>query len=144
RGSAVYAQLAASVARDDELLAVAREARAGQPLPNLFFSAVHMLLDDCRGDPLAEYYASMGGSRAPDRALDAAFRAFTLAHRDAVIDLMRTRLVQTNEVRRSVCLLPAFATISDASGGAPLALFEIGASAGLNLLFDRYGYSYNG
>jgi hypothetical protein len=50
-------------------------------------------------------------------------------------------MVQTNEVRRSACLLPAFATIAAASG-APLALIEIGPSAGLNLLFDRYHYDY--
>jgi hypothetical protein len=51
-------------------------------------------------------------------------------------------LVQTNEVRRCGCLLPAFTHVTQQAGGRPLALVEIGASAGLNLLWDRYGYNY--
>lgn len=46
---------------------------------------------------------------------------------------------QTNEVRRSAVLLPGFLTIA-ALAGKPLALSEVGASAGLNLQFDRYQY----
>ena len=48
---------------------------------------------------------------------------------------------QTNEVRRSTCLLPMFLTVA-AQTGLPLRLFEIGASAGLNQLWDRYAYDY--
>ncbi|MCB1536326.1 MAG: DUF2332 domain-containing protein [Rhodoblastus sp.] len=46
---------------------------------------------------------------------------------------------QTNEVVRSAVLLGGFLTIAEAVG-RPLALYELGASAGLNLLFDRYAY----
>lgn len=46
---------------------------------------------------------------------------------------------QTNEVRRSGALLPGFLTIS-ALFGKPLVLSEVGASAGLNLQWDRYRY----
>jgi hypothetical protein len=46
---------------------------------------------------------------------------------------------QTNEVRRSVCLLPGFLTIA-AETGLPLACLELGASAGLNQLWSRYRY----
>ena len=55
---------------------------------------------------------------------------------------MSTGLVQTNEPRRCTFLLPAFATVARLAGDRPLALIEVGASAGLNLLFDRYGYDY--
>jgi hypothetical protein len=47
--------------------------------------------------------------------------------------------VQTNEVQRSWALLPAFLSVAD---GRPFDLLELGPSAGLNLVWDRYGYSY--
>lgn len=46
---------------------------------------------------------------------------------------------QTNEVRRSICLLGGFLEIAKATG-LPLRCFEIAASAGLNLSWDRYRY----
>ncbi len=46
---------------------------------------------------------------------------------------------QTNEVRRTLCLLPGFTTIA-AETCLPLRTFEIGASAGLNLNWDRFHY----
>ncbi|MET3599060.1 DUF2332 domain-containing protein [Martelella mangrovi] len=50
---------------------------------------------------------------------------------------------QTNEVRRSAALFPAFALIAERFGGMPLVLSEIGASAGLNLMWDCYGYRFD-
>ena len=143
QGSPVYERLCEVVATDDVLLDIAAEASPGQPVPNLLFGAVHALLDTHREDPLAAYYPSCGGHRPPDDGLGSAFRAFVLAHRPEVEELLHTRLVQTNEVRRSAVLLPVFATVAEDAGGAPLALIEIGASAGLNLLFDRYAYRYH-
>jgi hypothetical protein len=46
---------------------------------------------------------------------------------------------QTNEVRRSICLVGGFLEIAKATG-LPLRCFEIAASAGLNLSWDRYRY----
>ncbi|AJY44598.1 DUF2332 domain-containing protein [Martelella endophytica] len=51
---------------------------------------------------------------------------------------------QTNEVRRSAALFPAFAAIAARFPGKPLILSEVGASAGLNLLWDRFGYRFDG
>ena len=49
--------------------------------------------------------------------------------------------MQTNETQRCVALVPAFLTVA-ARRGSPLDLIELGPSAGLNLVFDRYGYRY--
>jgi hypothetical protein len=48
---------------------------------------------------------------------------------------------QTNEVRRSACLLPGFLAIAQATG-LPLRCLELGASAGLNQLWPRFRYDY--
>src|SRR5690606_1800740 len=47
--------------------------------------------------------------------------------------------VQTNEVGRSAALAGGFAEVQ-ARTGLPLRVLELGASAGLNLRFDRYAY----
>ena len=52
---------------------------------------------------------------------------------------MRARRTQTNEPARCAVLLPALAQLPE-----PLALVDVGASAGLTMLFDRYSYDYGG
>lgn len=56
--------------------------------------------------------------------------------------LLPVSRLQTNEVRRCANLLPAFELVFQRGGGQPLALIEIGTSAGLNLNWFRYGYRY--
>ena len=140
--SPLYERLALGIAADPELLALAARCRPGQPAPNLLLAAVHDLLLDSAAHPLAAYYPSVSGSPPPDDDPYPAFQAFCLANRAAIEHLVTTRLVQTNEVRRCACLVPAFALVAARAGDRPLALVEIGASAGLNLLWDRYGYDY--
>ena len=60
------------------------------------------------------------------------FRAFLDAHWEDVSRMVLTRATQTNEAGRCATLLPSLAQIA-AAGGRPLALIEVGASAGLNL-----------
>lgn len=50
---------------------------------------------------------------------------------------------QTNEVARSALLYPGLAEIARRTG-LPLALHEMGSSAGLNLACDRYAYDLGG
>jgi hypothetical protein len=141
--SPLYERLAAGVARDADLLALASHAAPGQPPPNLLLGAVHYLLLRGADDRLAAFYPGLAAD--PAQAGDAypAFRAFCLAHEEELAALLATRRVQTNEVGRSAYLYPAFGWIA-ARAGRPLALIEIGASAGLNLNWHRYGYRYAG
>ncbi len=48
--------------------------------------------------------------------------------------------VQTNEVQRAWGILPGFLSVAD---GRPIDLLELGPSAGLNLVWDRYSYRYS-
>jgi hypothetical protein len=139
--SPLYSLFGFAVAVDPELLELAGEAMPGQAPPNILFAAVHGELAKRREHPLAEYYPSLGGRRAADARAPELFREFCMDHRDNLLPVIRSRLVQTNEVRRSALLLPPAALASE-DAGAPLALFEIGPSAGLNLLLDRYRYRY--
>jgi hypothetical protein len=112
-----------------------------QRIPNLFFAAVHRVLFDHPDEPLAEYYASLGGTRLPDENLPKAFLEFVTAHRAEIDPLLATGETQTNEVLRGAQLLPAFGWVQ-ATTRRPLGLIEIGPSAGLLLHTDRYDYRY--
>jgi hypothetical protein len=70
------------------------------------------------------------------------FRAALEARRDFLARFVRERAVQTNEVQRCYALLPAFLFLAGQHGGCALDLVELGPSAGLNLLWDRYAYAY--
>ncbi len=141
--SALYHHLSLAIAEDRELLELAETARTGQPVPNLLFGAVHRLLDSNREVPLAMYYPSLSEPcNCSSGAAFSAFRDFVLSHRESVTDLLATRLVQTNEVRRCAYLFPSMMYAARWFKGRPLALIEIGTSAGLNLLWDKYAYRY--
>ena len=142
--SPLYAELSAEVAGDEELLDLAALARPGQPAPNLLFAAVHYLLLKGAEHPLARFYPSVSGPRAaPREPAFPAFKDFCRANATLLRQLLTTRLVQTNEPARCAVLLPALALLARRSGRPP-SLVEIGSSAGLNLLLDRYAYDYSG
>jgi len=141
--SELYASLARFIASDPELLAIASCSKAGQPAPNLFLGAVHYLLLQKPKSSLSSYYASLAGNpKTIDSALYPLFKSFCLDNRESIVGLLRTKLVQTNEAGRCAYLYPCFCLIYD-TVQKPLALIEIGTSAGLQLLWDQYSYSYS-
>ena len=146
-GAPLYAKIAGGIPEDRDLLTMSSDTRPGQPGPNLLFAAVHyLLLSGPRtgvSDPLAAYYADITPAfRPPDDSAFDAFRAFCLAHEAEVRALVRSRLVQTNVIERCCALAPAFGIAHAVGGGRPLALIEVGCSAGLNLLWDAYRIDY--
>lgn len=145
RGSSpLYEHLSRSIADDDEILTLAARSGAGQPVPNLLFASVHFLLLKHPRAALADFYPSLTRTPRPAASAFAAFREFCVDHRSPIEALLATRLVQTNEVQRCAYLFPAFSLVATLAEGCPLATIEIGASAGLNLCWDRYSYWYEG
>jgi hypothetical protein len=140
--SPMYERLCEGISRDRSLLVIASGARPGQPMPNLFLASVQFVLHDHLESPLAEFYPALSGKPRGKGDPFPAFRSFALEHADEVGAAVATRLVQTNVVKRSACLLPAFGLIARRTDDQPLALVEIGTSAGLNLLWDRFHYRY--
>jgi hypothetical protein len=139
--SPLYQTLARAAAEDDAAVAILADAPYSQPPANLLFAAVQYLLLEGAGPRLASHYPAVAGPGAePEGDPVAAFHEFLVEHRDRITALVASRRVQTNEVRRCTALLPAFTAARDPT--LPLALIEVGASAGLNLLFDRYHYDY--
>jgi hypothetical protein len=112
-----YEALARGVAGDREVLSFLTTLPEGKRQPNLLLGAMRHLF---------------GGSLDWDH-----FRRTLLVNPDPVRSVMLTRSTQTNEPARCATLLPVLARLPQ-----PLALIEVGASAGLCLLPDFYGYDY--
>lgn len=113
--SALYAEWAAGVAEDQEITHLLQRIPATRRQPPLVF-AVSRLLGAGHG-PYSEW------------------RRFVLAHADRLVEECTRRALQTNEPLRTAALLPVLSEID-----GPLALLEVGASAGLCLYPDRYSY----
>ena len=110
----------------------------------LFLDCVRELTLDDPDLPLARRYAEIvAGADPVEPDPWPLFREVVVAHQGELATLLETRSIQTNEVGRSAALLPAFEAVSRRFG-RPLALIEIGCSAGLNLLFDQFHIDYGG
>jgi hypothetical protein len=118
RASPLYAELAAGIAQDAALLAWLDGLPVGKRQPNLVFAAYRLAAGTPSGWP--EFETVLKDKRAEVEAV------------------MLERRTQTNEAARCGLMLPLLAALPQ-----PLALLEVGASAGLCLLPDRYAYDYD-
>jgi len=137
--SPLYERLSLGIMRDYDLLSLAAEARA-DPVPNLLLAAVHYLLLAGERADLTDHYPDLVSVVACTDPYPS-FRRFCLEHQIQLTSLIRSRNVQTNAVGRAAILVPCFALLAEAMR-APLAVIEVGASAGLLLAWDRYSYDY--
>ncbi|WP_159801361.1 DUF2332 domain-containing protein [Arthrobacter zhaoguopingii] len=117
--SGIYEDWALGVAGDPVVQALVGGLPPAKRQPNLVFAAARS-----HGAPLGSYRN---------------VRPWLLANWQRVDPVIRTRSTQTNEAGRCAVLLPQLAAVE-----GPVALLEVGASAGLCLYPDRYGYTYHG
>jgi hypothetical protein len=102
-----------------------------------WLGALHDLALDNPDGALAAAYPAVGRPGEADRAWPLVLE--TMDENAARIADFMLHEPQTNEVRRSAVLLPGFLTIA-AETGLPLRILELGASAGLNQLWDQRRY----
>lgn len=151
-GSAFHAELLNCAAADLEaggtvtaLLApwayAGPKAIMAAAVPLRLLGALHDLVLSGEDPALSAAYPRPGQTADAKIAWREAARA--IAESEAQLAAFMQHEPQTNEVRRSVCLLGGFLTIARETG-LPLRCFEIAASAGLNLSWDRYSYSLGG
>jgi hypothetical protein len=115
--SPLYEELAIGVANNAEVLEFLATLPEDKQQPNLLFAAVRHVCGTPSG--WASFQSGLSARLSDVRAV------------------MLARGTQTNEAARCAVLLPVLATLP-----GPLALIEVGASAGLCLLPDRYAYDY--
>jgi hypothetical protein len=137
----LYSTLAATTADDPAIVELMLAAPDTQHNPVLLFAAVHDLLLRGLGAELAAFYPNLTtGAAATDGDVAEVFRAFVAEHRASIRELVTSRNMQTNEVARCSLFVVPLARLEAECG--PLALVEVGASAGLNLLLAHYAYEY--
>lgn len=115
----VYEDLGLRIAEDPDLIDVISSFPGNKRQPNLLLASLRRLL---------------GHVPSFEEA-----RAIMLGQPDDLLRIVLSRSTQTNEPGRCATLLPLLCCFPQ-----PLALLEIGASAGLCLVPDRYSYAFNG
>lgn len=145
--SALYVTLMRAAAGDIESGGRVAELFAGVPVPPgsvpalRLLAGMHHLVLSGRAAQLAAFYPSMGGDRPPDGVWPVALD--TIAEHGEWLRRRLARTVQTNEPGRSVVLYGALLWLVH-QYSLPVRLLEIGASAGLNLVVDRFCYEVDG
>jgi len=140
----LYEAFTRGVTEDEDLKTLAYTVRSGQPPANVLYAAVHYLLLRGNGHELRRFYPNLNnGTAAPDlENAFSLFRNFVAENREELTPILRSRVTNTNEVGRCAILHAGFQALARRAG-EPLHLIELGPSAGLNLLWDRYGICYH-
>lgn len=116
--SSCYEEWAAGIASDDELLTLIDTLPEEKRQPNLILASAR--------------------STGIELETFARFRGDFIKRWNEIRAIAMLRSTQTNEVGRCATLLPILCELEQ-----PLALLEVGASAGLCLYPDRYNYQYD-
>jgi hypothetical protein len=136
--SPLYQVLSRTVAADEDLLDLAANVRPGQQPANMLMAAAHLLVLENPELPFARFFASVRGDDAePPQRAAVEFAGFCAEHRDAIVQILRERLVQTNAPGRGAAVRLAMHEVGRRVAG-PVTFLEIGPSAGIQLRFERW------
>lgn len=142
--SALYRGLARRVATEPRLLDIAADAQPGQSPMAMFFAAVHFVVLRGAAHPLSTIYADIARRKPIERDPTPHFVDFCLAHEHELRRVISTSRIQTNEPGRAVYVRLGLEWIGLRFGSDAVAYVELGASAGLNLNWDRFLMRFEG
>jgi len=134
----LYAAISRAAATDDLAVELTGAARPGQARPVLLLAALHDLVLRRPDLPVARWYPSVTGAAVPPGDPWPDVRAALADHADELRAVIAGRATQTNEVNRVVHVARMVAEAAADVPDVPVALVEMGASAGLLLGLDRY------
>jgi hypothetical protein len=132
-----HAAMCAAAASDRHVVGLLRHAPEEQQLPVLLMAAVHYIVLSEPSLELARHYPTTTAV-PPESGAAEAFVGLCHDQADRIADIVATHRTQTNEVGRSALLLTGLALVEP----EPIGLIDVGTSAGLNLLLDRFRYDY--
>lgn len=137
-----YAVFARAVLDDSDLLAIASHARG--PIADLMMAVVQFTVrahDD-------RQYMVLFDEKLPGEAtegfLQHLFRECCFKYRAEISESLGARRLQTNDPGRNAALVVGLGEVARRRGRLePVRLIDVGASAGFQLIFDRFEYSFS-
>ncbi|MHA2028458.1 MAG: DUF2332 domain-containing protein [Candidatus Kariarchaeaceae archaeon] len=141
----LYKSICEIVVDSEYLLKITDNVPLGQPFSNILLGGVHFLLLKGVKHELSNYYATTNppkGIKSVDDNLKEIFIDFVKQHEEQIVEICKTKKVQTNEIGRCSFILPSLNYLNSLTD-KPLILVEIGASGGLLLNYNKYGLRYS-
>lgn len=147
-GAPLYGRICEDLADDEYALELLGSAPVRQRRPVLLFAIVQNLLLEEVTHPLADYFPSVAWTRGrrkkePTSVASDLFIDLCKRYESRIRSELVTRSTQTNEVGRLSAIRPGLLAIAQAVD-EPIALIDLGSSAGLALRLDRYRYRCHG
>jgi len=141
RAAAIFRAIA-----DDDYLTRLCSSAPPENLPTwTLFAAVQLLGRRSGHEPIARYLRDGNETLAlAEPEFASVLVDFCRTNESEILELLANRTCQMNVAHRAgTALVPALCAIERAAPGGKYAVIEVGSSAGLQLLFDRFHYAYS-
>lgn len=140
--SNLWSSIAARIAEDPDVLAIAQESTPGAFPPFLLLAAVHSLVLADPGCKLAKFFPTVSRDPIPDSDPYPVFKDFALGACKQISSIIQSAHVNKTVVKRSACLRALLVNVARKNRWDQVHIIDFGCSAGLNLLLDHWRITY--